>query len=230
MTVPTLHEEGEGITRADDIVYPAIGGQNPDRILPSHPKMYANDLGHGLLGEYPGFQTRRDEVVTNGGGRNAPAQRRHAKVPCTVVVFATRLRPSLRHCVQRRLRTIDVDGDTVPNTHPYRLGPADIAAIHFRFYDHLGVPPRTTRITRNANICSRDIPSSSPAGFVWRCRSAWKSNSVQRGYGAGTNLPSYRTRKLRRSASSRKHKKISSRSLLLSSRPSRQSVTTTASQ
>ncbi len=133
MTVPTLQEEGEGITRADDFVYPAIRGQNPNRVLPSHPDVYANDLGHELLGEYPCFQTCRDEVVTNGGGRYAPAQRRHAKASRTVVVFATLLRPSLRHCVQRRLRTIDLDRYTVANTHPYGLSPADIAAIHFRF-------------------------------------------------------------------------------------------------
>jgi hypothetical protein len=68
MAVPTLHEKGESVTRADDIVYPAIGCQNPNRMLPSHPDIYVNDLGHGLLNEYLCFHTGGNEVVTNGCG------------------------------------------------------------------------------------------------------------------------------------------------------------------
>lgn len=56
MTFPTLHKEGQRIARADDGIYPVIGRQDPDRILPSHPEIDVNDRYHGLRGENLGFE------------------------------------------------------------------------------------------------------------------------------------------------------------------------------
>jgi hypothetical protein len=97
-----------------------------------------------------------------------------------------------------------------------------LARIHIRRNPH---PSVSLSETKSSEHCL-----ASGSASVLMFAPLHRQDALQPCCASATNFPSYLTRKLRRSVSSRKHRKISSRSFLLSIRPSRQRVTTAVSR